>query len=250
MSAPTWESPADSARRRQVREFFDRQPSAAHYAALREQASPATFEAGAHLNRIVAGRVLTVGGVWEGFTWGPDLVSLTVLDLSREMLREFCPSGAHGVLGDVFATEFRPESFDAVVLTLMLHHVADGGWRRCQERVAEAVARVRRWLRPGGRVHILECCPHPVWQPVQRALLPVTRWFLARNGQPLVVMHTRRFYETLLTGHYGACETQPIVPEGFNAFTLYPVFMGVPWLRVPIGVYPKLFVFSSPAVSR
>ena len=50
--------------------------------------------------------------------------------------------------------------------------------------------------------------------------------------------------------HYGSCETHVIVPRGSSNFTLYPVFMGVPWLRVPIGVYPKVYVFSSPAISR
>jgi hypothetical protein len=228
------------------REFFDRQPSAAHYAALRDRALPLNLATAEYLNRVVSGRALTIGGAWDGFAWGPTLESLTVLDLSSEMLRAYSPPGAHGVRGDLFSSEFRAGSFDTIVLALMLHHVAQGGWRRCQERVEEAIARTRCWLTPAGRLHVVELCPHPVWGPVQRGLLPLTRWFLSRNGQPLVAMHTRAYYERVLRTQFGSCEARLITPDGFSNWTWWPVFMGVPWLRVPFGVYPKVHVFSAP----
>jgi 2-polyprenyl-3-methyl-5-hydroxy-6-metoxy-1,4-benzoquinol methylase len=50
-------------------------------------------------------------------------------------------------LGDVVQWNAPPESFDVVVVSRALHHVADP---------AAALANVRRWLRPGGRLICLD----------------------------------------------------------------------------------------------
>jgi hypothetical protein len=82
---------------------------------------------------------------------------------------------------------------------------------------------------------------------VQRAALPLTRWFLNRFDQPMVVMYTRSFYERVLTERFGSCQAHLVDPEGFNYWKWYPVFMSIRWLRVPMAIYPKLHVFAAPA---
>jgi SAM-dependent methyltransferase len=204
-------------------------------------------EAARLLNAGVRGDALTIGGIWDFFTWGDHLTSLTVLDLSPEMLKVYCPDNAVGVVGDVYQHEFPADSFDSVVFPLMLHHTPQGNWRSCEARVEEAIDRARAWLRPGGRLFILEYCPQPAWAPVQRALLPATKWFLTRFHQPMVVMYTRAFYERVLTERFGSCGAHLVDPPGFNYRKWYPVFMSIRWLRVPMTVYPKLHVFTAPA---
>lgn len=240
-------SEPSSATRDEVTGFFDRQRSSRQYESLKAQTEPLDREAAAILNRELRGDALMIGGIWDFFERGEQVKSLTVLDLSAEMLDAYCPPDARPVVGDVFAHEFEAGSFDSIAFPLMLHHVAQGGWRECVTRLEGAVRRARRWLRPGGRVLVLDYCPHPLWTPVQIAALPVTRRFLRACGQPLVVMHSRRRYERLLSAEVGPCRAHRIDPHGFDYWKWYPVFMSVRWLRMPFAIYPKLHVFCAEA---
>jgi 2-oxoglutarate-Fe(II)-dependent oxygenase superfamily protein/methyltransferase family protein len=228
-----------------LRAFFDRQQVENKYESLKAMTRELDVEAGLQLNTMVNGDVLSVGGVWDFFSWSDRLKSLTVLDLSNEMLKEYCPQDAVGVVGDLYSHEFPDQSFDTVVFPLMLHHTPEGNWRSCEARIEEAVTRAKRWLREDGQVVILEYCPAPIWVPFERALLPVTRRFLARFGQPLVVMYPQSFYEGVLREQIGPVESVRIDPEGFDYSKWYPVFMSIRWLRMPMSIYPKLHVIRA-----
>jgi Methyltransferase domain len=230
-----------------IREFFDRQHETNQYASLKRMTLGLDIEAARHLNSHVRGAVLSIGGVWDFFSWTDRLDSLTVLDLSSEMLKAYCPKNAIGVVGDLYSHDFPPESFDSIVFPLMLHHTPQESWRSSQSRVEEAMDRAHRWLRKDGHVLILEYCPQRVWSAVQRGMLPLTKRFLARFDQPLVVMHPVAFYERVLTERFGSCEAKRVDPEGFNYWKWYPVFMSIRWLRVPLAIYPKLHVITAPA---
>jgi len=231
-----------------VREFFDRQQLDNQYESLKSMTRELDVEAARLLNSRVRGDALSVGGIWDEFSWTDQLSSLTVLDLSPEMLKVYCPEQATGVVGDIYRHQFPPDSFDSIVFPLMLHHTPQGNWKSCEARVELAVDRARAWLREDGHLFILEYCPQRAWSPVQRALLPVTRQFLARFNQPLVVMYARSFYERILTDRFGSCDARPVDPQGFNYWKWYPVFMSIRWLRVPMVVYPKLHVITAPAI--
>lgn len=233
----------------EIRQFFDRQQQTNQYESLKSMTRELDVEAARKLNSLARGDALSIGGIWDFFDWGDHLLSLTVLDLSPEMLKEYCPERAKGIIGDVYDHDFEPSSFDTIVFPLMLHHTPKGNWRSCEARVEQAVSRAQGWLRPQGRLVVLEYCPNPGWMPVQRAALPITKWFLRRFGQPLVAMYSRGFYQRLLTDRFGSCESTLIDPEGFNYWNWYPVFMSIRWLRLPLAIYPKLHVFSAPAGS-
>jgi hypothetical protein len=228
-----------------LRAFFDSQQVDNEYESLKAMTRELDVEAGRQLNAIVHGDVLSVGGVWDFFSWADRLKSLTVLDLSHEMLKQYCPQNAVGVLADFYSHEFPEESFDTVVFPLMLHHTPQGNWRRCEARIEDAMERARRWLRKDGQVVILEYCPAPAWIPLERALLPLTRRFLAKFDQPLVVMYPLSFYERALRERIGPVESLRVDPEGFNYSKWYPVFMSIRWLRMPMSIYPKLHVIRA-----
>jgi ubiquinone/menaquinone biosynthesis C-methylase UbiE len=199
-----------------VREFFDRQHETNHYASLKRMTRGLDIEAARHLNSNVRGAVLSVGGVWDFFSWSDHLDSLTVLDLSPEMLKAYCPKNAIGVVGDLYSHEFPPQSFDSIVFPLMLHHTPRGNWRSSESRIEEAIDRAQRWLRKGGHIFILEYCPQRAWSLLQRGVLPMTKRFLGRFDQPMVVMHTLAFYDRVLTQRFGSCEARRVDPESFN----------------------------------
>ena len=228
----------------EVGEFFDQQIETNDYSSLKAMTRELDVAAARILKEQVAGDVLSVGGVWDWFEWTPEIDSLTVLDLSPRVLDDYCPPGAARVEGDLFEMEFPPRSFDTVVFPLVLHHTPREDWATSQRRVRDALARAHRWLRPNGKVVIVEYCSQAFWAAAQRAALPVTKRFLRHFGQPLVVMQTRRFYETSLAEHFDHVVARQPQPEGFNYWKWYPIFMGVRWLRVPLAVYPRLHVLS------
>jgi hypothetical protein len=226
-----------------LREFFDEE--ADQYPLLKSLSAKLDLFVASYLNHEVRGRTLAVGGVWDHFEWRPHLESLTVLDMSERMLAAWCPQNARGIVGDLYVHEFPPASFDSVVLPLILHHTPQGNWLESQRRVDEAVARASRWLTDEGRLFIVEWCPHPAWYWLERIVLPLTRRFLALLRQPLVVMHSRAFYEEILARHFRRVETIPVVPDGFNWWAWYPIFMSTPRLRLPFAIYPKMTVFAA-----
>lgn len=229
----------------ELEEFFAAQQRDSSYEALKTLTRGVDRAAADLLNARVRGRVLSVGGVWEFFAPGPGLSGLVCLDLSAPMLESYAPAGAEKVVGDLFETELPEGSFDGVVFSLILHHVARGGWGECERRLRDALARARRWLKPGGTVFILEYCPHPAWMLVQRVLLPLTRLFLKLAGQPLVVMHDRGFYERELAAlGFESVEARRISAPGVGDWTWFPVFMAVPWLKLPLKLYPKMHVLT------
>lgn len=227
--------------------FFDRTQTIQKYEFIKKITSTIDLFAADYLNAEVRGNVLVVGGVWDYFKWGSNINAITVLDMSEKMLKIYCPEGAHAVIGDLYTYEFNQECFDTIVFSLVLHHTARGNWRRCENRIEEAVHKAHRWLKRGGRLLIVEYCPHPAWQPLQRALLPVTRSFLTFFKQPLVVMHTSEFYKSVLERIFGTCSTKQIAPRDFNYWVWLPVFMSIGWLKVPFVIYPKMHIFSATA---
>lgn len=106
------------------------------------------------------GEVLEIGvGSGRNLPWYPDDVSLTGVDLSRELLalaRQRAAKLGRKIdlrLGDAQGLGFPDESFDTVVCTLSLCAIPDPG---------RAVAEAQRVLRPNGRLVLLEHVRSPV----------------------------------------------------------------------------------------
>jgi SAM-dependent methyltransferase len=231
-----------------VSQFFDRHKSSHDYERLKELTRAQDSAVAELLNAEVHGRALFVGGVWEFFERPPKVTDISVLDLSAEMAKTYAPAGAKITIGDLYAADFPERSFDSIVFSLLLHHVAQGNWAECERRIQDALSRAKRWLAPGGTVFILEYCPHPAWQPVQRLALPATGLLLRAIGQPLVVMHSRAFYEeTLRAGGYSDIRARRIAPAGIDEWTWFPVFMAAPALKMPLKFYPKMHLITGTA---
>jgi SAM-dependent methyltransferase len=228
-----------------VRDFFDRQQLDNTYSSLKSMTRELDLQAAQMLNSSVHGDVLSVGGVWDFFERSDSVTSLTVMDLSDAMLGTYAPEGATRVVGDLYEQEFPTDSFDTVVFTLMLHHTPQGTWHESEGRIDDAFRRARRWLRPGGHVFILECCPHPAWMLLERVMLPFTIRFLRAFHQPPVAMYSKAFYEERLAACFGSAHAVRIEARDFNYWKWYPIFMSIRWLRVPFIIYPKPHVISA-----
>lgn len=230
----------------EVAHFFDAHQAGARYRALKAMTGLQDAAVAQRLNDQLRGDVLAVGGLWEGFERRDPMRSVTAIDLSSKMLEASRTDGVEQIVGDLFEHDFARRRFDAVVFSLVLHHVARGGWAECEARIAGALGRAARWLRPEGRVYVVEYCPHPLWMPLQRTALPATRRFLSALGQPLVVMHPRAFYERQLRdAGFFEVRAEKIQPPGFDGRAWFPIFMATPWLRMPVALYPKMHLFEA-----
>lgn len=124
----------------------------------------------------------------------PPDVRITAVDISARMLdvarARAAELGCNVDLqvGDAQELELPDASFDTVVCTLGLCSIPDA---------RAAVAEMRRLLRPGGRVLLLEHVrsPRPFIRMVQRALEPITVWLEGDHlvREPLDLLTTERF---------------------------------------------------------
>lgn len=120
------------------------------------------------------GDVLEIAvGTGRNFLHYPPDARVTGIELSREML-DLAEQRATQLgkdfdlrLGDAQSLELPDDSFDTVVVTLSLCSIPDD---------AAAVAEIRRVLRPGGLLLLLEHVgsPAPVVRAVQRLIDPLT----------------------------------------------------------------------------
>jgi ubiquinone/menaquinone biosynthesis C-methylase UbiE len=121
-----------------------------------------------------SGEVLEVAvGTGRNFSFYPKGIRLTGIELSEEMLaiaRRRAAELAQEILllqGDAQALAFPDASFDTVVCTLSLCSIPDD---------RKAVAEMKRVLRPGGRLLLLDHVPSTtrVWRDLQWLLEQVT----------------------------------------------------------------------------
>jgi ubiquinone/menaquinone biosynthesis C-methylase UbiE len=91
-----------------------------------------------------------------------------VLAIAR---RKLARAGADVTLVEGLANDspvFAPASFDRVLTSLVLHHLT-------HEQRRSALAAMRRWLRPGGELHVLDFGPQQ--QLAMKAISRVVGWF-------------------------------------------------------------------------
>jgi len=91
-----------------------------------------------------------------------------VLAIAR---RKLARAGADVSLVEGLANEspvFAPASFDRVLTSLVLHHLT-------HEQRGSALAAMRRWLRPGGELHVLDFGPQDAL--AMKAISRVVGWF-------------------------------------------------------------------------
>ncbi len=231
-------------------EFFN--SNASEYYAIDAGMGTVNQLAARHIEEGVSGRVLSIGGLWPRHSQEAlsDL-DLTVADVSEEMLRPHREAGLCTALDDARALSFPDASFDHVVLPLVLHHITDQSWVAARREVNKVLAEVRRVLKRGGRVWISEFSVSWTVYCSEAAAAPLTRFVLGLAGIPLVVMHSIDFYRSTLRRQQFD-DLQSYYPVPADASWRDPIrpIIGLPWLKVPRGLYPVRPVVLSAKAAR
>lgn len=224
---------------RQVSEFFDRQAEEYYEDPYAHPMAPFHIQIADRLHRQLDGEVLCVGGLWDLAELEKTHCSITVTDVSRGMLAHQESSGITQVVNDGRSLAFSDASFDHVVFSLVLHHIAGASARSARSNVRRSLAEARRVLKPGGRVWVSELCPPEPVYLAELAAAPLTRAALRLADVPFVVMHSPRFYRRVLEELAFREVRAELVraPEAKAWDWLTPVD-GLPWLRVPRFMFP------------
>jgi SAM-dependent methyltransferase len=222
---------------RDVEGFFDRH--AAHYAHApagmqhHHEITARRIDAGVH------GDVLSVGGIWKYADLGRVDAAVTVVDLSRKMLATCAGLPVRRVQCDATHLPFGADSFDHVVLPLVLHHVAGKTAAAARDGAMAVIAEAHRLLRRGGRIWISEFCLPPLVYATEIAAVPITRRLLAMLDTPLVVMHSRRFYDDALArAGFVDVTVETITPPEAGPFDWITPIIGIRFIKVPRFAYP------------
>ena len=220
------------------REFFNRRASEYHGGAPGPMA-PFHRRIARQIEHSLDGEVLAVGGLWAQADLGRTRCEITVSDVSDAMLEHWSGNGLRTVRCDARELEFGDASFGAVVLPLVLHHIAGAHGLQARREVARVLGEAFRVLRPGGGVWISEFCVSRAVYALELAASPLTARLLRAARVPLVVMHTATFYlaELERAGFHAAEARRIEAPEAHPLDAIRPV-IGLPWLRVPRFTYP------------
>lgn len=180
----------------------------------------------ARLDGILHGRVIDFGngGILHYET--SRLSSLLCVDLVPHSM----PGRANVefVQGDFYEFPF-PADADVVLAQFLIHHLDD------DRRLAEALTRLRKGLRPGARLVIVEMLMPEWMEKAQAALRPVYRAALRRLDKPDLRFFSRRSLQRLLQ------------QAGFTSVEAHAVTIGrriapapvlFPRLRIPGKLYP------------
>jgi SAM-dependent methyltransferase len=221
-----------------VGRFFDKQAADYQRPGRNHGMRPFHVVTAGKIEAGIGGDVLCIGGVWARGTV-PSGVKLVVADLSLAMLQGWRDQGLDAVQADARDLPFGDQSFDHVVLPLILHHVAGESVLEARTQVARVLAETHRVLRPRGVCWISEFCVSAAVYAAEQVLAPLTRRVLALGDIPLVVMHSAKFYhEALQAQRFVDIEVETIVPVGAHAWDPITPIIGVPWFKVPRVLYP------------
>lgn len=218
--------------------FFDTQ--AERYHATRGPMTPFHELTARRIEAGIQGRVVAIGGLWDSADLrGRDDVDLTVVDVSAGMLAPWAARGFATQVGDARALPFADHSVDHVVYGLVLHHITEGGFRASRAQLARVFDELKRVLAPGGRVWISDFAVRAPVYALEAVASPVTKRVLGLAGIPLVVMHRAQTYAAALRRR-GFSEPEVFWPrpDGLSSADPLTPVIGLPWFRVPRGMYP------------
>jgi SAM-dependent methyltransferase len=233
-----------------VADFWDKQAGA--YTADERARGSYHSEFAAVLDRALTGDVLCVGGLYSNATLSPDR-RITVVDVSSEMLRVWGARGVATRVGDARNLPVESASVDHIVFPLILHHVTDGRAIASRHNVVACFREAKRVLRPGGTIWAIEILVNPIVYGAELALAPLTRRLLAMRSIPLVIFHSRRFYESRLAslGFAGVSLSYSTVHSGHWYDLIRPVIgLNLRWPRGWVPVKYGLLRAVKPAIDQ
>jgi SAM-dependent methyltransferase len=89
-------------------------------------------------------------------------IDLFLEDLPPNVIATYFPKNVHVRQGSALALPDNDDTFDMVLMVMLLHHLTGTDWRSSWQNISRALQEAWRVLKPGGRLLIVESCV-PGW---------------------------------------------------------------------------------------
>lgn len=223
-----------------TREFFNRSSEQYHhnYRSGAIRVNPALTEAARRLEPLLVGDVLCVGGLWSPAKLDQVSARVTVVDSAAAMLPYWKDYDTRLLCADGRQLPFADNSFDFVVLPMVLHHIVGNSARTARRNVRKVFSEAHRLLRCGGTISIIDFTLPRLVYGAELALAPITRRLLGARGIPLVVMHSASFYESELRDAGFEHIDVARLSHGRSLVQLVSPVVGLPWFKLPLWALP------------
>ena len=137
------------------------------------------------------------------------------------------PSNVSPRNGDALALAEEPHTYDGVLMSMLFHHLTGPSPAAVMDNAACVLDEVRRVLKPGGRLVVVESCVPPWFYAVERGLYPALR----RVGGTKLLRHPATLQLTA-----------PSLVELIGAR-----FTSLRWRRIPVGALLMQFGWRWPS---
>jgi ubiquinone/menaquinone biosynthesis C-methylase UbiE len=175
-------------------------------------------------------RVLDVGNGGVRGLYPPQTSFYVGIDFSLKMLRGGKNRSYDKVCGEALNLPFKERSFNTILYSYLLHHLAKEDIGTTLESVKKALRGGSTCLKAGGNVVITETCLPSFLEKVERAFFSILRILLFFTRQSEVFLFSA---ETL---------TRILTECGYREITVWKVYRGESpwkWVRISIG-FPRL----------
>jgi ubiquinone/menaquinone biosynthesis C-methylase UbiE len=89
-------------------------------------------------------------------------IDLFLEDLPPEIIKTYFPENARALRGSALALPANDNTFDMVLMVMLLHHLTGPDWQSSWRNTCQALQEAWRVLKPGGRLLVVESCV-PGW---------------------------------------------------------------------------------------
>ncbi len=178
------------------------------------------------------------GGVFNYSTGA--LAQITALDLFLDKKKKPSEGNILFIQGSALEIPFPDQTFDGVLLSMVLHHLTGESAAECQNNLKVALKEAHRVLKSGGGTCVVvESCLPPLIYGLESIMYPVTTCLIdAMLSHPATFLYSAGKIQNEMERLFGNCKMEKI-PRGY-----WQLFLGfkVPTMLVPS--FPHIFVSS------
>lgn len=141
-------------------------------------------------------------------------VDLFLEDLPPEIIRTYFPENARARQGSALALPADDDTFDMVLMVMLLHHLTGTDWQSSWRNTCQALQEGWRVLKPGGRLLVIESCvPRWFFQFEKPALRLLSLFARTLFSHPITLQFPAAMIADELRKRFESVQASPI-PKG------------------------------------